>query len=352
MAPTLRTGLAKAHDAVDDQTALTTTSSALSQPQPQPQLQRAPRNLREMIPGPAQFPLAVATSFAMASLGYSLLGELTGSELAAVSRSQDTWGEVSLLAGWRLIELALGWYGKLDSLDVAMLDMLSHGPHYYLLSNFYTLSPATALSALAIDVVSVAVPFYLLRPLSTIHTPSAAAAAGLPNRELLDLPLQLYTTALSTGIYTVVLVLSLRFILPRILVVYFSGLPTLEPAYAASYASVLPVTLLFGFAASTFIFAPFATTARAKEDDKINEFDPVAASLGETVWWNVWGYTVKTKVVIRRTAVAVFVVAINTFLASTKTLYGVDAAGAAVYAGVWAFAAMCTGIGLGFVGGE
>lgn len=27
------------------------------------------------------------------------------------------------------IELTLGWYGKLDSLDVAMLDILSHGPH-------------------------------------------------------------------------------------------------------------------------------------------------------------------------------------------------------------------------------
>lgn len=27
------------------------------------------------------------------------------------------------------IELTLGWYGKLDSLDVAMLNLLAHGPH-------------------------------------------------------------------------------------------------------------------------------------------------------------------------------------------------------------------------------
>lgn len=223
---------------------------------------------------------------------------------------------------------------------------------YYLLSTFYELNWTISASALAIDVLSIAVPFFLLRPLSTIHTPSAAAAAGLPNRELLDLPLQTYTAALSTGIYTVVLVLSLRFILPRILVVNYSGVPTLEPAYNASYAAILPVTTLFGIAASTFIFAPFATTARAKEDDKLNEFDPVAASLGETVWWNVWGYTVKTKVVIRRTIVVALVTAVNTFLASSKTLYRVDASGAAVYAGVWAFAAICSGIGLGFVGGD
>lgn len=329
-----------------DETALATTSSSLKE------VQQPPHTFREMIPQQAQFPLAVATSFAMASLGYSLLGELTGGELAAFSRSQDTWAEVLLLAGWRVIELTLGWYGKLDSLDVAMLDILSHGPHFYLLSTFYGLNWTTAASALAIDVISVAVPFYMLRPLSTIHTPSAAAAAGLPNRELLDLPLQTYTTALSTSIYTVVLVLSLRFVLPRILVVNYSGVSTLDPAYNASYAAILPVTTLFGIAASTFIFAPFATTARAKEDDKINKFDPVAASLGETVWWNMWGYTVKTKVVIRRTAVVAFVAAVNTFLASYKTMYRVDAIGAAAYAGVWAFAAICSGIGLGFVGGD
>ncbi|KAF5639828.1 hypothetical protein F52700_3882 [Fusarium sp. NRRL 52700] len=332
--------------ASDDDTALTTIPSSPKE------VQRPPRTFREVVPHQAQFPIAVATSFAMASLGYSLLGELTNGELAALSRSQDTWAEVSLLAGWRVIELTLGWYGKLDSLDVAMLNLLAHGPHYYLLSTFYELSWTISASALAIDVLSIAVPFFLLRPLSTVHTPSAAAAAGLPNRELLDLPLQTYTAALSTGIYTVVLVLSLRFILPRILVVNYSGVPTLEPAYNASYAAILPVTTLFGIAASTFIFAPFATTARAKEDDKLNEFDPVAASLGETVWWNVWGYTVKTKVVIRRTIVVALVTAVNTFLASSKTLYRVDAAGAAVYAGVWAFAAICSGIGLGFVGGD
>ncbi|KAH7170300.1 hypothetical protein EDB81DRAFT_752833 [Dactylonectria macrodidyma] len=305
---------------------------------------------RSALPVAVQFPLVTVLSFSMASLGYSLLGEVTKGELAAVSRSQDTWEEVGLLAAWRGIELALGWFGKLDSLDVAMLDLLSHGPHFYLLSTFYKLSASTALSALLIDMISVAAPFYLLRPLSAVHTPSAAAK--LPNRELLDVALQLYTAALSTGIYSVILVLSLRFILPSILVVYFAGLPTIEPAYAASYTTVLPVTLMFGIAASTFIFAPFATTGHVKEDDKVAEFDPVEASLGETVWWNAWGYTAKTKVVIRRTAVAVLVSAINTFLASSKTVYGVEPLGAAAYSGVWALAALCTGVALGFVGSE
>lgn len=216
-----------------------------------------------------------------------------------------------------------------------------------MLAAFYNLTPTTALSALVIDVLSIAVPFYLVRPLSATGDSSIKAS-----RDVLDIPMQLLTTILSTGIYTVTLVLSLRFLMPRILVVYFSGLPSLEPAYSAAYTDVLPVTVLFGLAASTFIFAPFATTGKAKEDAKIEQFDPVNASLGQTVWWNFWGYTAKTKVVIRRTAAAVFLSGVSTYLACTKTMYGIESTGAVAYAGVWIAAALFTGVGLGLVGGE
>lgn len=191
-------------------------------------------------------------------------------------------------------------------------------------------------------------PFYLLRPLSAVHSSSGK----VPNSELVDLPLQLYTAALSTGIYTVTLVLSLRFLLPRIFVLHFSGLPSIEPAYTASYAAALPVTLLFGGAASTFIFPPFATTGRTGNDDGVARFDPVNASLGQTVWWNIWGYTDRTKVVVRRTAVAAFVTAVNTYLACTMTIYGIESTGAVAYAAVWVFAALSTGLALKLVGGN
>ncbi|KAK5990017.1 hypothetical protein PT974_08280 [Cladobotryum mycophilum] len=301
------------------------------------------------IPTVVQFPLVAVISFATASLGYSVLGELTKGELATVSRTQETWEEVALLATWRIFELALSWFGKLDSLDVAMMDLLSHGPSIYLLAAFYNLSPTTALAALAVDIVSASVPFCLLRPLSAVHKPSSSA---LPNRELIDMPLQLLTTSLSTSIYTVTLVLSLRFVLPRVLVLYFNGLPSVEPAYMASYSAVLPVTLLFGAAASTFIFAPFATTGRTQDDELVSQFDPVKATLGQTVWWNLWGYTTKTKVVIRRTAVTALVTGINTYLSCKMTIPGVESAGAAAYAAVWVLAALCTGVGLGLVGSD
>jgi hypothetical protein len=83
--------------AISDETALTTTPSSPKQ------VQQPPPTFRDMVPHKAKFPLAIATSFAMASLGYSLLSELTNGELAALSRTQDTWAEVSLLAGWRML---------------------------------------------------------------------------------------------------------------------------------------------------------------------------------------------------------------------------------------------------------
>ncbi|EXV03957.1 hypothetical protein X797_001627 [Metarhizium robertsii] len=291
------------------------------------------------LPFAMQFPLILALNFALSSLGRMIISQVSNGELELLTRTQDTRGEVALLA--------VGWFGKLDSLEAGAASILAHGPTFYLLAAFYNLTPTTALSALAVDVLSVALPFYLVRPLSSTYGSPTRA-----DRDVLDIPMQLLTTILSTGIYTVTLVLSLRFLMPRILVVYFSGLPSLEPAYSASYTDVLPVTGLFGLAASTFIFAPFAKTGKAEEDAKIEQFDPVSASLGQTVCWNFWGYTAKTKVVIRRTAAAVLLSTVGTYLACTKTMYGIESTGAAAYASLWAVAALFAGVGLGLVGGD
>lgn len=108
---------AKVHEAIDE---VAEVADA--------QIARVEKKRRARLHPIVQFPLAATLSFATASLGYSLLGEFSKGELAAVSRSQDTWVEVGVLAGWRLVELGLGWFGRLDSWDVAMLDLLSHGP--------------------------------------------------------------------------------------------------------------------------------------------------------------------------------------------------------------------------------
>lgn len=294
------------------------------------------------------FPLTVALSLALSTLGGLIIPQVSRSQLDSLTRTPDTWGEAAILAGWRILELGLAWFGKLDSVEAGSLKMLANGPTYYLMMQFYGLNPWAALSAAVVDVLSVTVPFHLVLPLSTAYEPSLRSW----NRDLVDLPMLLLTSLLSTGIYTVTLVLSLRFLLPRTLVAYFNGIPTLEPAYSASYADALPAMLLLGFAASTFVFPPFAATGRAKEDAQIDEFDPVNATLGQTVWWNFWGYTAKEKVVIRRTAAAAALSGVGTYLACTRRMYGIEATGAAAYAAVWATAAVLAGLGLGFVGRE
>lgn len=220
------------------------------------------------------------------------------------------------------------------------------------MSAFYGIQPQTAGACLAVDAISNFLPFILLRPLSGAH----AASPSLPNRELVvDKTIQAYTTLLAGAVYCVTLSTAYMAFLPRILVVYFNDIPTIEPAYSAtSFLFVsLPTVglcLLFGLAARTFIFAPTATTGHVPSDDRIAEFDPASATLGETLWWNFLGYTAQTKVAAFRTAVLMFIAGVNTYLQCSLTVRGVEPYGAAVYASVWVLAAFLTGVGLGVVG--
>lgn len=61
---------------------------------------KAARSAR--IPSLVVFPLVAGISFITASLGYSVVAELTNGELATVSRSQETPEELYILAGWRV----------------------------------------------------------------------------------------------------------------------------------------------------------------------------------------------------------------------------------------------------------
>ncbi|OLN94006.1 hypothetical protein CCHL11_03372 [Colletotrichum chlorophyti] len=303
---------------------------------------------RSHLPTALQFPLVTVLSFSISSLCYSFLSEWSRGELAGISKNLDTWTDVAILAGWRIFELALGWFGNFDSYDLAALNLLAHGPPVYLIATFYNISTTTAISAIGIEMLSTFVPFRLLRPLSGAH----AGAKNVPNREIIaDIPIQIYTTILAAAIYSLTLFAAYKTYLPTTLVVYFEGLPNLAPVYAINFLATLPVTIAFGIAARTFIFTPFVGTGETAEDEKLAEFDPVTATLGETLAWNLWGYTTREKVVILRTAAAILVTGVNTYLQTYKTVNGVESYGAALYAGAWVGAAFLTGVGLAFVGG-
>ena len=218
---------------------------------------------------------------------------------------------------------------------------------------FYNIRPGTAASCLAIDVVSSFLPFLLLRPLSGAH----AAAPTVANREIIvDRSIQAYTTLLAGAIYSVVLFFSYQTYLPKALVLYFEGIPSIEPAHSSmsvvNSAPAASLALLIGLAARTFIFTPYEATGPVAEDDEIAQFDPVSATLAQTLYYNLWGYTAQTKVLITRTAVAMLLTGVNTYLSCLMSINGIESTGAAVYASVWVLAAFLTGVGLGVVGRE
>ncbi|XXG96630.1 hypothetical protein Hte_002918 [Hypoxylon texense] len=299
------------------------------------------------LPKLIQFPLVAILSLALSQLGYSLTWAHTKGALAAHARLLDTWTDVGLVVGWRLFELALGWFGNYDGYDITALNLLSSGPLLYLLFAFYETPASALLATLAIETAATYVPFRLLRPLSAAHADPTRA----PNAEIVaDRPIALLTTLLAGAIYSVTLFFAYATYLPPYLVVYFTSLPSVASAHEATYVGLLPVTLVLGFAARSFVFAPAATEEVVVETARAERFDPARATLPETVRWNFWGWSAQTKTVIRRTALLMLVVGANTFLQTRLTVDGVETPGAAAWSSVWVLAAAVTGVGLAAVG--
>ncbi|TAQ84231.1 hypothetical protein B7494_g7448 [Chlorociboria aeruginascens] len=297
-----------------------------------------------------RFPLLVLLSLTISSLLYSLTAELTAGDLARVSRTLDGWWEVGALVGWRTFELGLGWFGGYDSYDLAALSLLSHGPPLYLLGAFYDIRPTTVILSLVIDSLTTYIPFRLLRPLSAAHAASTSPhSTKVPNKDIVtDSSVQVYTTLLAAAIYSVTLYAAYTSYLPVYLVTYFSGIPSVAAAHSATPITLFPLMLVLGLATRSFIFTP--STASSSSSSRATPFDPLTASFGRTLEYNFWGYSERTKVIIKRTAALVVVSGVNTFIQTFVTVEGVEATGAIAYSGVFAVAAAISGIALGIVG--
>jgi hypothetical protein len=221
----------------------------------------------------------------------------------------------------------------------------------YLLGAFYDIRPTTVVSTLLINILTTYLPFRLLRPLSPAHAVSSShKAATVANQAIVtDISIQALSVFLAASIYSVVLYTSYVTYLPTYLVTYFSDIPSIAAAHGNTPISLLPLTILLGIASKTFIFTPAAAAAPSRAEARAAAFDPVTASLGETFWYNVWGYSARSKVAIKRTLAAALVSGVNTFVQTYVTIRGVEAAGAIAYSGVWTAAAGITGGALGLV---
>lgn len=94
----------------------------------EPEKSHASTQRKSALPVLLQFPIVAILSFCISSLGYSFINEFSHGELANVMRTLDTSREIGIMVAWRLAELALGWFANFDSVDLAALNLLSHGP--------------------------------------------------------------------------------------------------------------------------------------------------------------------------------------------------------------------------------
>jgi hypothetical protein len=172
----------------------------------------------------------------------------------------------------------------------------------------------------------------------------------VPNKEILtSTSIQIYTTILAGAIYAVTLYTAYVSFLPVLLATYFSNIPTIAPAHASTPISLFPLSIFLGLAAKSFIFTPSVAVEPLLADAKTALFNPATASLWEHVVYNVWGYSKRTKVVIKRTAALMLVTGVNTFVQAFFTIEGVEAKGAAGFSLVWLAASGIAGAALGAV---
>lgn len=230
------------------------------------------------------------------------------------------------------------------------LTLLSHAPYLYLLTTFYGIRPTTAVSCLAIDILTTYLPFRLLRQSSAtrIYYPPDVLVF---NRSVInDFAIRTYTSLLGAAIYGVIVFGSFGSWLPVYLVVHFDGIKDITAAHTDILPKLIALALPVGYAAREFIFTPAVGAQPDSRDSITASFNPETASLGETIMWNLWGYSKRTRILIKRTATLVAISGLHTWLQTYVAVQGTEFYGAAGWSGVWAVAAMVTGAAYWWVG--
>ncbi|KAG7008669.1 hypothetical protein G7Y79_00004g012530 [Physcia stellaris] len=291
--------------------------------------------------------ILVLSSFALSVAARTSSSYFVEGDLAGVTRTIDDWPQISGFLGGRAVELALAWWGKYDGVDMAALTLLSHMPYYQLLRIFYAVRPTTVINNMAIDMLSVYIPLVFLRPNSVTHDATAPKSA-VSNRSIInDLTVQGLTSLLATGIYGLVLYASLVSWLPLYIVTHFDGVRSLQGAHEAAYPFVALGVVPLGFAAKAFIFTPAMGGRPDSRDARNAAFNPATASFWETIKYNVWGHSKRTRILIQRTTTLIAFTGLYTWLQTYFVVEGAEFFGAAGWSGVWALAASLTGIAFG-----
>jgi hypothetical protein len=221
-------------------------------------------------------------------------------------------------------------------LDIGALTAVINIPFAFLLTTFYNISLLTAFAHVAIEVVAVALPTYLLRPIADVNNP----AVPIRNRYLLNsFQVSWSNTALAVGVYATVLYTSMQTNWLTIFLINHFDLPSVELAHEVQAVTFVPKLLIAGYATKTFLLDPaIGAQPGTGAVTPVGVFEPATATLPQTLKHNFWFFSRRTRTLVQRTAVlSVFLLA-NTVLRGA-TLEGSEIVGSAGYAGVWILAA-------------
>lgn len=204
---------------------------------------------------------------------------------------------------------------------------------------------------MAIDLLATSVPFYFLRG-SSAHHKAHAPRGTVANRSVIeDLPIQIVTSVLGAGTYASVILAGYFTFLRTWLILHFENLPSLVAAYDTQFFVLILSLLPVGIASKVFLFTPTAAARRDATDAVNAQFDAETATLAETIWYNVWGYSKRVRVLILRTLIVASMSGVSTTIRTYASIDGVDLIGALGWASPWVVGAFFTGIAYAWVTG-
>ncbi|CAO2653272.1 Nn.00g026830.m01.CDS01 [Neocucurbitaria sp. VM-36] len=308
--------------------------------------------VRSRLPAILRVPILVVLNLGINTALWSFVSNFLSPELGAISKVPNEGDLLSLYSpgarlGMRIFTIWLTWYFSYDFYDVTALTVLTHAPYAYLLTTFYDISTLTVAAHMNIEVASIAIPTYLLRPRSAVHN----ANASLRNRFLINsMQVQVSNSLLAMGVYVVVLWAGLKTGVLNLFLVQFFDIPTLEYAHLETPVSIIGKVFTAGVSAKEFLLNPsIAAQPPSGTATPAQTFDPSTATLPETVKQNVWNFSKRTRTLIQQTGILNAFLFVNT-VQRCMALNGVEATGAAGYASVWVLANVVIALWYGWVG--
>lgn len=305
----------------------------------------APPLRASRLPSSLRLSILFVINFSISSLLLSYVPEYFGPQLGAISKApEDADLRTPILRlGYKMGVIWAGWWLSYDFLDISALTVITNMPYAYLLSTYYNITLPTVGAIVAIDVLAIAIPTYLLRPRSAVNNPNVP----LRGRYLLNSSqVNVSNILLAVAVYVVAVLISLKSGWYRGLLVNRFALETMEIASAETTFSLAPKLLLVAMATKHFLLNPsLGATPTRGEVTPVEAFDPATATLSQTLKHNFWFYSRRTRTLIQQTAIASLFILANTvqrcLSLRNQTVRGVELStieGAVVYSTVWILA--------------